>query len=102
MALGVGATSDRGRNSTKRSDAMRKRLWMAATILSALALLGSAAGAANRGAEVTTLDPEGVAATVSANVATTMANEHATVAETQAVEANDNDENETEADEDDD
>jgi hypothetical protein len=73
---------------------------MAATILTALALLGTAAGAANRGADLTTLDPEGIAATVSANVATTMANEHSNVAENQGVEANDNDE--TEADEDDD
>src|SRR6266498_5890236 len=78
---------------------MRNRLWMAVTILTALALLGTAAGAANRGADLTTVDPEGIAATVIANVSTTTATEQANE---QATQANESDEDQTEADEDDD
>jgi len=81
---------------------MRKRLWIAATIISALALLGTAAGAANSGADLSTLDPEGIAASVLSNLPTTgatQASEHANVAadndeDATENEANENDENE--------
>jgi hypothetical protein len=52
---------------------MRKRLWMAATILSALALLGTVAGAANRGADLTSLDLDSVAASVASSATSSVA-----------------------------
>ena len=72
---------------------MRKRLWTVATILSALALLGTVAGAANTGADPTTFGLDGLRANISSNAALT--------AVEQATEANQNDANETEADNDD-
>jgi hypothetical protein len=83
---------------------MRKRLWIAATILSALALLGTAAGAANSGADLTSLDLDSVVASVASNAASSMA----TQASQQTTEAdkhnnnNDNNEVATETNENDD
>jgi len=79
---------------------MRKRLWIAATIVSALALLGTAAGAANKGADLSTVDPEGIAATVLSNLSTTavtaatQASENANVAAENDEDATENEANE--------
>jgi hypothetical protein len=73
---------------------MRKRLWTVATIISALALLGTAAGAANSGVDPISFGADNLRSNVSSNVVSTEV--------VQATEANETDANETEADNDDD
>ena len=73
---------------------MRKRLWTAATILSALALLGTVAGAANSGTDLTSLDLDSVVASVASNATSSVATQtrqQTTEADKQNNE-NDNDE----------
>ncbi len=85
---------------------MRKRLWTAATILSALALLWTVAGAANSGADMTSLDLDGVVASITSNTASTVATQTsqqapAAEADKHNDEQNDSDEVETETNDDD-
>ncbi len=67
---------------------MRKRLWTAATILSALALLGTVAGAANSGADMTSLDLDGVVASITSSAASTVATETSQQAPTTQADKN--------------